>query len=148
MASQSKSNIYFFYQTPVALKERTRLKKFIREIFKREKKKLESINYIFCTDTQLLKINREFLKHDYYTDIITFPLSEENAPVEAEVYISIDRIKDNAQQLGESVTNELYRVIFHGALHLCGYRDKSPKEVSKMREKEDYYLSLYKTRFS
>lgn len=143
MSSLSKSNIYFFYQTPVSLKERSKLKRFIREIFRREKKKLNNINYIFCTDAQLLKINKEFLNHDYYTDIITFQLSEKNAPVEAEVYISIDRVKDNAKKLNQSITNELHRVIFHGILHLCGYGDKKDSETILMKKKEEEYLRYY-----
>lgn len=143
MSSLSKSNIYFFYQTPVSLKERSKLKRFIREIFRREKKKLNNINYIFCTDAQLLKINKEFLNHDYYTDIITFQLSEKNAPVEAEVYISIDRVRDNAKKLNQSITNELHRVIFHGILHLCGYGDKKDSETILMKKKEEEYLRYY-----
>lgn len=137
------SKIYFFYQMPVSLRNRTRLKKFIQEIFKREKKKLISINYIFCTDAQLLKINKEFLSHDSYTDIITFRLSEENSPIEAEIYISAERVRDNAKQLNESFAGEFHRVIFHGALHLCGYNDKSLAEKKRMREREDYYLKLF-----
>jgi rRNA maturation RNase YbeY len=143
MPSLSKSNIYFFYQTPVSLKERTRLKGFIGDIFKRERKKLNYINFIFCTDKFLLNINRDFLNHDYYTDIITFPLSKINSPIEAEVYISIDRIKENAKKLGNSYTKELHRVIFHGVLHLCGYSDKKHNEIILMRKKEEEYLKFY-----
>lgn len=100
------------------------------------------VNYIFCTDKALLKINQDFLKHDYYTDIITFDLSEGDEVV-AEIYISIDRVKDNARKLGVSFQRELHRVIFHGALHLCGYKDKSPKDSTMMRNREDFYLKKY-----
>jgi rRNA maturation RNase YbeY len=88
-------------------------------------------------------MNKDFLQHDYYTDIITFGLSEKGAPVEAEIYISIDRVKDNARSLSESFKDEICRVIFHGALHLCGYQDKKKSEIALMRAKEDQYLRLY-----
>jgi rRNA maturation RNase YbeY len=88
-------------------------------------------------------MNRDFLQHDYYTDIITFGLSEKNQPIEAEIYISIDRVKDNALSLGVAYKEEMLRVIFHGALHLCGYKDKTKSEISAMRAKEDQYLQLF-----
>ena len=127
----------------LSLPGKTVLKSFIESIFKKEKHGLGSITYIFCSDDFLLKMNRDFLKHDFYTDIITFGLSEKAQPVEAEVYISIDRVKDNAQNLGISFSNEVLRVIFHGALHLCGYKDKKKSEISLMRQKEDQYLRLF-----
>lgn len=108
-----------------------------------EKKYLASLNYIFCTDKRLLEINRQYLKHDFYTDIITFPLSAPKMPVEAEIYISIDRVRENAKTLDVSFKTELHRVIFHGALHLCGYGDKTKGEKEKMRGKEDKYLQKY-----
>src|ERR1700749_3604704 len=117
--------IHFFFQKPVAsLKQRNQLKRFLLTIFKKEKHSLNSLTYIFCSDDELLEINRQFLKHDYFTDIITFNLAPKNAPIEGEVYISIDRVKDNALLLGTNIKEELHRVIFHGALHLCGYKDK------------------------
>jgi rRNA maturation RNase YbeY len=91
----------------------------------------------------LLNINKTFLKHDYFTDIITFDLSEGFVEIVGEVYISIHRVRDNARSLRTNVTNELLRVLFHGALHLCGYKDKKKSEITIMREKEDYYLSLF-----
>jgi rRNA maturation RNase YbeY len=141
MASQSK--VCFFFEVRAALAERTRLKKFIESIFKKENQKLQYVNYIFCSDKRVLDINRQFLKHDYYTDIITFDLSE-SAVITAEVYISVDRVRDNAKTLGVSFQQELHRVIFHGALHLCGYGDKTKKEREVMREKENLNLNLYK----
>jgi rRNA maturation RNase YbeY len=143
MASSTKSKICFFFQSRVQLPERTRLKAFLESIFRKETKRLRRINYIFCTDQQLLGINREYLKHDYYTDIITFELSPHGDPVEAEVYISVDRVKDNARNLGETIKMELHRVIFHGALHLCGHGDKTVVEKKKMRALEDFYLQRY-----
>ena len=123
----------------IALKNKTGLKTFIFSVFKREKKRVASINYIFCSDQYLLQINKDFLLHDYYTDIITFDLSDKNAIV-GEIYISVDRVKDNANVQGTSFSNELLRVMFHGVLHLCGYGDKTKSEITVMRQKEDYYL--------
>ncbi len=143
MSSTSKSKIYFFFQARVTLKQRKRLKAFIATIFRKEKKKLQSLNYIFCTDEELLAINREYLDHDYYTDIISFELSSNQAPILGEIYISIDRVKENARLLGEPIYREMHRVIFHGALHLCGFKDKTKTEIKKMRENETRYLSEY-----
>ncbi len=120
------------------------MKDFIAAIFKKEGKGLSLINYVFCSDEYLLQINRDFLQHDYYTDIITFGLSAPKAPIEAEVYISLDRVKDNAKTQKTTYREELLRVIFHGALHLCGYKDKSAAQAKTMREKEDQYLRLFK----
>lgn len=122
---------------------KTALKDFIQSIFKKEKRSLSSITYVFCSDAFLLQMNHDFLQHDYYTDIITFGLSEKGEPIEAEVYISLDRVRDNAKNLGHSFRNETLRVIFHGALHLCGYADKMKSEISLMRDKEDQYLRLF-----
>ena len=122
---------------------KTELKAFIQSIFKKEKRVLNSITYIFCSDGFLLQMNRDFLKHDYYTDIITFGLSEQDEPIEAEVYISLDRVKDNAVTIGTTFKEESLRVIFHGALHLCGYKDKKKSEIALMRSKEDHYLRLF-----
>jgi len=122
-----------------------RLKQFIELLFKKEKKGLYELTYVFCSDEYLLGINKDFLKHDFYTDIITFDLSENNKQTIGEIYISLDRIKDNAKTMNASIKEETLRVIFHGALHLCGYKDKSKADIIKMRMKEDYYLSLYKS---
>lgn len=127
----------------LVLAQKMTIQRFVETIFKKEKKKLAHINYVFCSDAYLLNINRDFLTHDYYTDIITFELSETSEPVEAEIYISTDRVKDNSGQLGVSFKEEMLRVIFHGALHLCGYKDKKKNEVALMREKENHYLSTY-----
>ena len=143
MSSSSKSKIYFFFQAPVSLRQRNRLKKYIEGMFRKENKKLQSLNYIFCTDEELLEINRQYLQHDFYTDIISFELSSKGAPVEGEVYISIDRVRDNARALHQPLYIELHRVIFHGSLHLCGYKDKTKNEIKKMREMESRYLEGY-----
>jgi len=139
----SKSKVCFFFETRgFALADRTRLKRFIESIFKKEKKDLSFINFIFCSDKYLLQINKKYLNHDFYTDIVTFGLTSEGS-IEAEVYISVDRVRENAKTLGISFKSELERVIFHGALHLCGYKDKTQKEIAEIRRKEDHYLSLY-----
>jgi probable rRNA maturation factor len=127
----------------VSIRDRAKLKKFIEASFRKEKKKLQSLNFIFCTDQDLLEINQEYLRHNYYTDIITFELSEKDRPVEGEVYISVDRVKENSQGLNEPNYKELHRVIFHGVLHLCGYKDKKLEEKKRMREKEEELLSSY-----
>ena len=144
MPSSSKSKVCFFFDgIKVPINNRTRLKKFIEDIFRAEKRKLIGLNYIFCTDKKLLEINRQFLKHDYYTDIITFDLSE-NSAIIGEIYISVERIKHNSRILKEYFSNELLRVIFHGALHLCNYKDKTTSQIKIMRAKETFYLEKYK----
>lgn len=115
-----------------------------------EKKITGEINYIFCNDKYLLAINKSFLNHNTLTDIITFPIEamENNSAIKAktkqingEIYISIERVKENAKVYRIPLQNELCRVLIHGVLHLCGYGDKSPAQAKKMRVKEDYYLS-------
>lgn len=138
--------IHFFFQHATTLRNRGNLKNCIESLFKQEKRSLESLNYVFTSDADLLKINRQYLQHDYYTDIITFDLAAKGQPTQGDVYISVERVKDNARQLGISFYKELHRVIFHGALHLCGYGDKTAKEEKKMREMEDKYLDAYFTK--
>jgi probable rRNA maturation factor len=111
-------------------------------LFKKEKRILGELHYIFCSDTYLARINREYLHHNTYTDIITFDLSESKAAISGEIYISIDRIRENAVLYNTSFRDELHRVIFHGALHLCGYKDKTTKDAKTIRAKEDFYLNL------
>lgn len=144
MLSASEPKVYFFNngQNP-PLRNRIRLKKFLINLFRNEGKKLDSINYIFCTDRALLKTNRQYLNHNYYTDIITFNLSDDSEPIRAEVYISLQRVSENAKKLKSSIKSELHRVIVHGALHLCGYNDSTEKEKGIMRKREDYYLNRY-----
>lgn len=135
--------VRFHFLTDVPLRDRARLKGFLPGLFKREKKQFTELQYIFCSDDYLLKINKQYLNHDYYTDIITFDLSEPGQAINAEIYISVDRVRDNARSFGTSLKRELHRVIFHGALHLCGYRDKSSQEEKQMRKMEEQYLDLY-----
>lgn len=124
------------------LPEEQILQDFIVRLFDKEKKYLSNIQYVFCSDDFLLKINRDHLQHDYYTDIITFDLSEDSHTI-GEIYISIDRVRENAMDLHISFEQELLRVVFHGALHLCGYGDKTPTEEKLMRQKEDEYLEQF-----
>lgn len=131
---------FYFHDRSYALKDRKKLKRTIDLIFEKEKRTLQKIDFIFCSDDYLIDINRKFLNHDYYTDIITFDLSTRKNQIEGEIYISIDRIKENARTIKTSIRNELCRVVFHGALHLCGYSDKTEKEINLMRKAEDKYL--------
>lgn len=97
--------------------------------------------YVFSDDEFLHKINKEYLRHNTYTDIITFDLSE-NDSLDGEIYISLDRVKENAQNFNVKFTDEIHRVMVHGILHLLGYNDKTPSQKRKMKAKEDFYLSL------
>ena len=112
-------------------------------MFEKNGIKLESLNYVFCTDEELLAINNQFLSHDFYTDIITFDLSETKGMKIGEIYISIDRVRENASIHNTSFKLELHRVIFHGVLHLCGYKDKSKEQKRLMRKMEALHLNTY-----
>jgi rRNA maturation RNase YbeY len=127
----------------VALANRVALKSFIEKRVKKEGYSIETLTYVFCSDKYLLKMNKDFLSHNYYTDIISFDLSETPGNLIGEVYISVDRVKDNAKTHGTSLKEELHRVIFHGALHFCGYKDKKPTDTKKMRQMEDRWLAAY-----
>lgn len=136
-------NVYFYSaDSQVSIKPGQGYKNTIKQVFLKEEYDLKKLSFIFCSDDFILNLNREFLKHDFYTDILTFLLSLPNDPVEGEVYLSIDRIKENAKVFGVPYQNELLRVMIHGALHLCGYTDKSKAEKKLMREKEDFYIKL------
>ncbi|NBT08218.1 MAG: rRNA maturation RNase YbeY [Chitinophagia bacterium] len=125
------------------LGNRLALKTFIEKSLKKEGMIIETLQYIFCSDKYLLGINKSYLQHDYYTDIISFDLSETKGRLIGEVYISIDRVKDNAKTHKTSLKEELLRVIFHGALHFCGYKDKKAADIKKMRAQEDKWLISY-----
>ncbi len=136
--------IAFHFQKKVSLKERLKLKNFLSKIFTEFHIAAASLNVIFCDDEYLLNINRSFLQHDYYTDIITFNLAPSvKSPVEGELYISVDRVKENARDNCISCSVELHRVIFHGVLHLCGLKDKSAGNIKEMRTAENKYLQRY-----
>jgi probable rRNA maturation factor len=135
--------IRFHFEKRISLKDRQFLRTNLTTLFKKEKKRLADLQYVFVSDDRLLEINRQFLKHDFYTDIITFPLSRPGQPIAGEIYISVDRVRENAREFDSTIKKELLRVIFHGALHLCGYKDKTTKDQAIMRKREDIYLGLY-----
>jgi probable rRNA maturation factor len=124
------------------LKNKKAVRHWITETIKAEGFKLKELTYIFCSDSYLLQINQQYLKHDTYTDIITFDNSETNKLISGDIFISIDRIRENAVKFNISETDELHRVIIHGALHLLGYKDKTAVTKEKMTLKEDYYLNM------
>lgn len=125
-----------------SLKRRRGLKQFIERQLKKRAKRIQ-LDYIFCSDEFLLKINRQFLKHDFYTDVITFPLTSTKELLEAEIYISVEQVKENAAEMKEKLESEMLRVIFHGVLHLTGFNDKSKKDKQNMRREEDKWLNAY-----
>jgi len=122
---------------------KTITKKWLEEIANNYKKEIVSLNYTFCSDEELLEINKTYLDHDYYTDIITFDLSEINSQIEGDIYISLDRIKENAITHNSSYKTELLRVIIHGLLHLCNFKDKKKKETVEMRKMEELAIETF-----
>jgi rRNA maturation RNase YbeY len=126
-----------------SLRFRTKLKAFIQKQCQKEGIKIEALQYVFCSDAYLLDINKRFLQHDFYTDIISFDLSDKKGLLIGDIYISLDRVKENAKTEGNLYMHELLRVIFHGALHFCGYKDKKPADVKMMRSMEDKWLKAY-----
>ena len=137
----SKIN-FFNEETDFTLKQKNKLRSWIKSVLADNQKHLVSINYIYTSDEYLLKLNREYLKHNTFTDIITFDQSTQKDLIEADIYISIDRIKENANSLTTSFVEELHRVMIHGILHLLGYGDKTASERQVMRKKENHYLAL------
>ena len=137
------SGIEFFYEdTSFELNQGEQVSAWVLDTIHAEGFELSHINFVFCSDEYLHKINVEYLNHDYYTDIITFDNSEEEGMVESDIFISIDRVKDNADYQGHLFIEELHRVIIHGVLHLLAYNDKTEAEKEVMRKKENDYLSL------
>ncbi len=136
---------FFFEDTPKKVPHVAITKNWIREIIHKEGYQLDQINYIFCSDPYLKTINKQFLDHDYFTDIITFNHAIESTdPIEADIYISMDRVSENASTFEVKFQNELLRVIIHGILHLLGYDDKTSTQQKEMRKKEEACLSLLK----
>ena len=115
---------------------------WIKKVVAKEKASISEVNLIFCSDDYLLEKNIEYLNHKTYTDIITFDYTEGSGPLEGDIFISIDRIKENAEKFSRPFDDELHRVIIHGILHLIGYNDKTPEEKTQIRKKEDASLSL------
>ncbi|MBD3906028.1 rRNA maturation RNase YbeY [Chryseobacterium sp. Ch-15] len=134
--------IQFFYENlPESVN--TEYTTWLKDIILSEDKKLGEINYIFCDDEYLLKVNQDYLQHDYYTDIITFDYVK-GKTISGEIFVSLQRILDNASTLSKNYEEELRRVLAHGILHLCGYKDKTEEEEKLMRNKEDFYIAKYK----
>jgi probable rRNA maturation factor len=125
------------------LKDLRKKKNWLKELAKVEGFKIIELNYIFVSDEQLLEMNVSYLNHDTYTDIITFDNSEQEDKIEGDIFISVERVAENALKFKVSTETELIRVLSHGLLHLCGYLDKKPADVKLMREKEEYYLGKY-----
>jgi len=123
------------------LKNKTGVRQWVTDTLAAEDFKLKELNYIFCSDAYLLQINQQYLDHDTYTDIVTFDNSEVDGVIVGDIFISIERIRENAQKFEQTEIDELHRVIIHGALHLAGYTDKTADDKKKMTQKEDFYLS-------
>ncbi|MCD6018090.1 MAG: rRNA maturation factor [Bacteroidetes bacterium] len=125
------------------LKEKTKLKQWIKAVTEKEKHTLGTINYIFCSDEELLEINIRHLNHNTYTDIITFDYTE-SKKISSDIFISVDRVAENAKKFNVTFEEELHRVMIHGVLHLCGYKDKSKADADLMRQKENQALKSFK----
>lgn len=123
------------------LKDRGNLRLWLQASAKKEKQKIHAVNYIFCSDKNLLSINKQYLNHNYFTDVITFQY-DDNEGISGDIFISYDRIKENAKEFNQTACNELHRVMVHGLLHLLGYEDKNTEQQKVMKSKEDFYLSL------
>ncbi|WP_297797330.1 rRNA maturation RNase YbeY [uncultured Eudoraea sp.] len=134
--------ISFFYNIDFKLEDESKYTEWIINIFKSEKQKPEDLSYVFCSDDFLHRINQDYLNHNTYTDIITFDYSEGKG-IKGEIYISIDRIKDNAKTYGVEFSQELRRVMAHGILHLLGYSDKTAREKEFMRGLENEKMNLF-----
>ena len=136
-----EESISFFSETDFEFSKSDVVAKWINDIALEFKYSISSLNYIFCSDEYLLDINRKYLNHDYYTDIITFDNSDEASSIESDIYISIDRVQENANTFNILFEKELFRVIIHGVLHLVGFEDHTDEEKALMRSKEEYCLS-------
>jgi len=134
---------FFSEEIDFEISSTEKIKLWLKTIITNYNQTISNINYIFCSDEYLLEINKEHLNHNYYTDIITFDLSE-SEEIESDIFISIDRVIENAKNLGITFETELHRVLVHGLLHLLGFNDKTGVEKTIMREKEDSSLSLLK----
>ena len=134
--------INFNFETILHLEEEKRLKEWITEAVVAEEFLVGEINYVFCTDEYLHKINLQYLNHDTYTDIISFDYRV-GKQLHGDIFISVDRVRENATKFEVDFNSELLRVLIHGILHFCGYKDKLDNEVNAMRAKEDYYVARY-----
>ena len=134
--------IQFFFENIDSIEITAQTSEWLKKLVIAENKKLGKINYIFVTDEGLLKVNQDFLNHDYYTDIITFDYVK-GKTISADIFVSLPRISENALEHSRDFESELHRVLAHGLLHLCGYKDKTEDEQNEMTGKEDFYLNLF-----
>lgn len=135
------SILYFNEDVPFPKIKKRRTSCWIKDVIISEGKAIGNISFIFCSDDYLWEVNKKYLNHDYYTDIITFDYVED-AIINGDIFISIDRVRDNAREFSTSIINELHRVLIHGILHLIGYEDKSKEDKMLMTAKEDYYFKV------
>ena len=134
--------IQFFFENIDPIEIDSSTNEWLQKLIVREGKKVGKINYIFLSDDGLLKVNRDFLQHDYYTDVITFDYVK-GKTISADIFVSLPRISENAISHSKDFKSELHRVLAHGLLHLCGYKDKTDEEITEMRNKEDFYLNIF-----
>ncbi|AQW93904.1 rRNA maturation RNase YbeY [Elizabethkingia anophelis] len=134
--------INYFYENVAPISDEEKRAEWLEKLILEEGKKPGDINYILCNDEYLLEINRQYLDHDYYTDIITFDYCKGKI-ISGDIFLSLQRVLDNASMLETKQEEELNRVLAHGILHLCGYKDKTEEEQKTMRSKEDYYIGKY-----
>ena len=134
--------INYYYETDFVLENEGDIENWVYRVVSSEQKSLGEVSFIFCDDEYLLDINKRFLNHDYYTDIISFD-NTMGTEINGDIFISIERVKDNASEFSVTFVEELHRVIIHGVLHFCGYKDKSDSEEKEMRAKENEKLRLF-----
>lgn len=134
---------FFSEEIQFTLKEKLHRKRWLKKIATNEGFKIKELNYVFCSDEYLYQINRDYLKHETYTDIITFDNSEKKDEIEGDIFVSIDRVRENAKTHTQEVETEMNRVLAHGMLHLMGYKDKTQEEIALMRLKEEESIKLY-----
>ena len=132
---------FFNEDVPYKLPQKQATRQWLKQQAEREGYAVGDLNYVFCSDEYVLQVNRDHLQHDFYTDIITFDTGEDEGRIEGDIFISVDRVADNAAQLGVLTDGEMRRVLAHGLLHLCGYGDKTVEEVARMRAKDDEWLN-------
>ncbi|MDY6395869.1 MAG: rRNA maturation RNase YbeY [Synergistales bacterium] len=135
--------VSFNFDNSFNLKDRLKIKRWIKQVVENAGFRLGSVSYIFCSDEKILEVNKQYLNHDFYTDIITFDYVEKDI-INGDIFISTDRVRENAQEFNVAFEEELHRVIIHGILHLLGQQDHSPKEEKQMRKKENEALLLFK----
>ena len=139
--------VNFFYEDDFNLSlNKKEVRFWIKNVVKKENKKLSYLNFVFCTDSYLLELTQKYLKHNSLTDVIAFDFSESKKTIEGDVYISVDRVKENAKKYSPSFKKELLRVLLHGVLHLIGYKDKTKEQKKIMASKENVFVSVFNSK--